>query len=337
MKKVLLIRLSSLGDIILISPVAEALKQNGNYKIDLLTKAIYGKIGRLIPGISEVFSYEGDLKKCIVQLKRMKYDVIIDLQKNPRSLFISMALNPKIVAGYPKRRLRRGLAASRLNVKPESPHIIDSYLQSLKRLNVVPSTSVPHLDVPQTVAEEADRFFNSRFKGKLVIGLAPGSKHREKKWPGYGDLAALIMSNTDASVIVFATSEDDLGFVSAIDSKRIILAVDLPLDLLAGVMAKCSLVVANDSGLMHMASALQVPVIGVFGPTNPVLGFAPRGNLVRIICDDVRCSPCSLHGEKRCRMPRKYCFENITAGRIFNEISDLLNANQGSVILPKTR
>jgi len=98
-------------------------------------------------------------------------------------------------------------------------------------------------------------------------------------------------------------------------------------------MSKCDLIVTNDSGLMHLAVALSVPVVAIFGPTHPSLGFAPLGDNDRVICDNVDCSPCSLHGEKKCRMIQKYCFEKISPQRVKEEVESILYENSPSKIL----
>ncbi len=335
MKKVLVIRFSSLGDIILTSPVVETLALEHGYHTDFLTKEYYRPIARLIPGVSDVFAYGGDHRATISELRRGRYDVVIDLQKNPRSLLIAAALNPRIVCGYPKLKIRREIAIRGMRLKPEIPHVIDSYLKSLARLKIKPTVSRPGLVVPQPLIDEADEFLGN-CDGKPLIGLAPGSKHPEKIWWGFADLIALIGATFEATIVVFAASADGLGFSLRQRFPALKYAIDLPLDLLAAVMARCRVVIANDSGLMHMAAALSVPVIGIFGPTHPILGFAPRGEKARIICDNVNCSPCSLHGEKKCRMPAKYCFENITADRVMNELMETLSETEGSVILRKT-
>jgi len=335
MKKVLIIRFSSLGDIILTSPVVETLALGHGYHTDFLTKEYYRPIARLIPGVSDVFVYGGDRKSMIAALKKSRYDAVIDLQKNPRSLLIAAALNPRIVCGYPKRKIRREIAIRGMRLKPEIPHVIDSYLKSLVRLKIKPAVSRPRLVVPMPLLDEADKFLGNR-DGKPTVGLAPGSKHPEKRWPGFADLIALIAASLDATIVVFAASADGSEFSLRQRFPAVKFAIDLPLDLLAAVMARCRAVVANDSGLMHMAAALSVPVIGIFGPTHPVLGFAPRGEKARIICDYVKCSPCSLHGEKKCRMPAKYCFDNITPDRVMNELWETLSETEGSVILRKT-
>jgi histidinol-phosphate phosphatase family protein len=90
------------------------------------------------------------------------------------------------------------------------------------------------------------------------------------------------------------------------------------------VFANADLVVANDSGLMHLASAVGTPVVAVFGPTHPSLGFAPQGQFDRVADVDEYCRPCSLHGKKPCFRDKHHCFERISPDRVAAEASEML-------------
>jgi heptosyltransferase-2 len=131
---------------------------------------------------------------------------------------------------------------------------------------------------------------------------------------------------------VFSGQHDSFAPDLDIKSDRLAAAHNLRLDQVAGIMSGCKLIVTNDSGLMHLAVSLSVPVVAIFGPTHPSLGFSPLGPNDRVICDDVPCSPCSLHGEKKCRMPRKICFENITPRRVISEIEKVLYAEASQIL-----
>ncbi|OQX91411.1 MAG: hypothetical protein B6D58_08220 [candidate division Zixibacteria bacterium 4484_95] len=212
--------------------------------------------------VDRTYSYDNNMRSLLKELKKQKYDTVIDLQKNPRSIIFTVRINPK-----------------------------------------------------------------------TVVGLCPGSKHKEKKWHRYQELANLILSEGDKSVIVFSGPDDDFDPNLGISSDKLVAACNLRLDRLAGIMSRCDVVVTNDSGLMHLAVALSVPVVAIFGPTHPSLGFSPLGESDRIICDNVTCSPCSLHGEKQCWMPQKHCFENITPQRVKNELDRIIYAQHPSKIL----
>ena len=331
--KILVIRFSSLGDIVLTLPVLESLRQTQNIsQIDFLTKAQYIELVKYFP-VDNVYGFAKEDRGLAARLKKQKYDTIIDLQKNPRSIWFVTRLGPKLISSYPKRRWRRQMMVNKTKIRFGISHTVDAYLTALTRLKIKSVTRIPRLRLDNQLLESGHKFLTERNLGGKVIGLCPDAKHREKRWPAYDQVASLLLQQTENSVIVFSETSDAFKPDLGIDSPRLTAMHNHPLDSLAAVMSHCNVVVANDSGLMHLAAALGIPVVAIFGPTHPMLGFAPLGDNIKIICDNVPCSPCSLHGEKPCRMPQKYCFENITPERIKDNVLDLLDEVNRSQIL----
>lgn len=333
-EKILIIRFSSMGDIILALPVVEAVKQaKPEAVVDFLTRKQYTCLIDQFTGVNRTYSFDNNMRSLLKELKKQKYNTVIDLQKNPRSILLTAAINPKRVASYPKRRLRRELLIRRPQISLNIGHAVDAYLAALGRLKIKPTGRCPRFVLELEVSKFGEDFINNAgFSGK-IIGLCPGSKHKEKKWQQYHELASLIIEDDDKNVIVFSGPDDDFDPNLNISSDKLVAAFKLRLDRLAGVMSGCDVVVTNDSGLMHLAVALFVPVVAIFGPTHPSLGFSPLGESDRVICDNVACSPCSLHGEKECQMPRKYCFENITPKRVKDELARFIYDKSPSKIL----
>jgi heptosyltransferase-2 len=334
MKKVLIIRLNAMGDVILALPVAVAIKAHSpDIIVDFATRKEYAPIFDQFPAVDTAYSFEGGTRELLRKLKRQKYDTVIDLQKNPRSIILTAGINPKNVVSYPKRRLKRELIIRKPHLGLDAGHTVDAYLKALNRLKIKSVTRRPRVELQPEIVEFGEDFVRRiGFTGK-VIGLCPGSKHAEKRWQGYEALARLLIAEGETGVIVFSGPHDSFSRDLNIHSDRLVAAHSLNLDKVAGVMKKCDVVVTNDSGLMHLAVALSVPVVAIFGPTHPSLGFSPLGEYDRVICDNVACSPCSLHGEKSCRMPHKYCFEQITADRLKAEVDKVLYAESASKIL----
>jgi heptosyltransferase-2 len=314
-----------MGDVILALPVASAIKQNNpDITIDFLTRREYASLFDQFPAVRTAYAFEGRLRPLFKELTKQKYDTVIDLQKNPRSIIVTARLMPKNVISYPKRRIKRELLIRRPALKLNVGHTVDAYLAALQRLKISPASRRPRVELQPEIAAYADDFIkNTGFEGK-IIGLCPGSKHHEKRWLRYQELAETLIADADKNVVVFSGPFDDFDPNLNISSAKLVAAYKLEIDRVAGLMSRCDLIVTNDSGLMHLAVALSVPVVAIFGPTHLSLGFAPLGKNDRVVCDNVACSPCSLHGEKKCRMPVKYCFENITPERIKGEVNSIL-------------
>ncbi len=331
MRKVLITRMSAMGDVILALPVAMAIKDHDpSIRVDFLTKIEYASLFDQFPAVDVAYGYSGKVWELIKKLQAEKYDTVIDLQKNPRSLIITAALNPKNVAGYPKRRIKRELIIRQPKWNLQAGHTVDAYFKALTRLKVQPVSRRPKVVLQPEVEKYGDDFIrNTGFSGK-VIGLCPGSKHYEKRWLKYDELGKLLIKDDDKNVVVFTGPSDDFDSNLNIGSEKIVAAHNLSLDKVAGVMNKCDIVVTNDSGLMHLAVSLSVPVVAIFGPTHPSLGFSPLGKRDTVICDNVNCSPCSLHGEKKCKKISKYCFDDITPERVKSMIEKTLYEESAS-------
>lgn len=334
MKKILVIRLNAMGDVILALPVVMAIKNHDpNMIVDFATRKEYVSIIDQFPAVDTVYGFEGSTRELLKKLRKQNYDTVIDLQKNPRSIILTAGINPKNVASYPKRRLKRELIIRRPGLGLNVGHTVDAYLKALDRLNIKPVTRRPQVELQSEVKKYGEDFIKNTGFSDKIIGFCPGSKHYEKRWQGYHDLAKLLIEDDDKGVVVFSGPHDEFNPNLNIASTKLVAAHKLQLDKVAGVMSKCDLVVTNDSGLMHLAVSLSVPVVAIFGPTHPSLGFSPLGQYDKVVCENVSCSPCSLHGEKRCRLPSKNCFDNITPQRVKTEIEEILYAESVSKIL----
>lgn len=330
-QKYLIIRFSSLGDIILTLPVIESIRQYyPQAHIDFLTNAAYSPLVKLFPGINDVYAFDKKKPISVRKLKKIGYDTVIDLQKNPRSVIYTARINPKKVSSYPKRRWQRELLIRNSRIKFKVGHTVDAYLKALTRLKIPIVDRIPKLTLNDTLMDRGLTILKNAGFSNGVIGLCPGSKHSEKCWPKFPLLAELIIKHMGQSVVIFSDINDEFPPNLDIVSPRILPCRGLSYDMLVAVMANCNAIVANDSGLMHLAVALGIPTAAIFGPTHPSLGFSPLGSHDRIICDEVACSPCSLHGEKKCRMLEKYCFIDITPERVLEIIRGLMDETSRS-------
>ena len=106
--------------------------------------------------------------------------------------------------------------------------------------------------------------------------------------------------------------------------KSISLAGKIDLSETIGVISHLNALVANDSGPMHIAGALGIPFVAVFGPTHPDLGFCPRYSSGTIIHSGVECSPCSLHGSSPCRKRHRFCMDEITWERVLEALNKIV-------------
>jgi len=342
--RILVIRLSSLGDIILTTPVLDALKENyGNSEISFLTKQKYQGLFESDPRVDSVIYFEAEGKDKGVSgllrlrgsLNREKIDLIVDLHSNLRSFLVRLLVRAGKKVHYHKKLIPRFLMVrfKRWRVKPVST--VDNYLKSLGEIGIRAWSRIPRLYSKKESEIWAENFFveNGLLRDQILIGVAPGAKWETKRWDldRFSSMAKHLSQDLPVKILLVG-DKDALKPIEEIENyagkERTIQAVDLPLDRLIALVKRCGLFISNDSGLMHLASALGVPTIGIFGPTSPGLGFSPSGLEDKVFWAGVDCSPCSLHGEKECVMESRYCMDNIKPEDVIKEAKKIIGADK---------
>ncbi len=157
-----------------------------------------------------------------------------------------------------------------------------------------------------------------------VLCIAPGASHGSKRWSAerFARVADRLAETRNMRVLLIGSEEDRAitgAVAGAMDRPVVDWTGTTDLTLLPAAVQRCGLLVCNDSGPMHVATAVGTPVVGVFGATHPRLGFAPLGPADAAVTLDLPCSPCSLHGERACRFRTHACMEDLPAQRIIEE------------------
>jgi ADP-heptose:LPS heptosyltransferase len=234
------------------------------------------------------------------------------------------------------RNIRR-LSRARVEVIPPFPTgkvvpLVDHLLALPRRLNLPIETKIPRLFLLEDDRERASEILGERGCGpdSLLIAVHPGSGSLAKRWPleRFRDLARRVSSTYGAHIIIIkGPAEQDiddrsLEFPGA-TSPVILDGLSLP-DL-GGVLERCRLFIGNDSGVTHMAAAIGVPVIAIFGPSDPVQ-WAPRGREVVLFRKPVSCSPCDRQAMLRCH-PR-LCLTTIGVCEVWDAAQSVLNGKQ---------
>lgn len=189
-----------------------------------------------------------------------------------------------------------------------------------------------HLDWPSLALAPEDiqwatKTLGDSLKDKAVIGIHPGGKTRDKvkRWPEehFARLIDLLIHRDSVEVILFGGPHDGPSIQSIVEnaetSPRV--AASQPLSQTAALIKNCDIFVSNDSGLMHLAALLKVPVVGLFGPTSPVK-TGPWGTRHRVIVADCKCSPCWRPGYHGCQ--NGDCMRTITVDRVYSTVSQLI-------------
>ncbi len=343
--KTLFIRLSSLGDIILTEPTVRAYKNaRPGAEIHFLTKGGYEEVVGLFPEVDRVVATPPGrlttrgLMTVIEGLRREDYDTVVDLQRNMRSLGITRMLSVPEKTGYYKAAFKRRLMPLGFFRARGVEHTARRYLTSLERLGL-PGNGVslcPALSPGPAAGERARSILAAAgWDGRSpLVAVIAGSRWPSKRWPA-ANFAALIrgLKTAGGAFCVLLGNVSDRPVTGEVMAGLAGEAADLTgrtsLEELAAVLRKADLAVTNDSGPMHLASAVGTRVLAVFGPTIPTLGFAPLGEGDRIFQAPLGCRPCSIHGSKPCRRGDLRCMVSVEPERLVREALAVLEEVAG--------
>jgi heptosyltransferase-2 len=335
-RRILFVRLTALGDVLLATPAARALKRRfPEAEIDWLVEQPYLPLVAANPHVRAI-AYEkrgrhagaSGLRRLRTELCERDYDLVVDLQGKPKTWYLRSS--GRRAVAIRKRSLGKALLALLGRDPPlVSAHAVDLFLEALRPLGVEPAGRELELHLTSEMVAEAA----SLPAGRLV-GIAPGARWETKRWPAerFAQVASrlvergvqplLIGGAAEQSVFAAVRAQLPAGTVSSDTSA-------LSVGGLAAAIARCALVVTGDSGPAHIASALGVPVVAVFGPTSP-RRWGPLSERSRVVRLDLGCSPCSNHGTKRCPLGHHDCLQRLDSQQVVAEALELLEAQATS-------
>lgn len=317
--KVLIIRLSSLGDILLTTPLLRALKKiNPQLEIDFLLRQEYRDVLSLNPNLHELFLFtRNDFEnlKILNHLREKNYDLIIDLQNNLRSRGITSKLKGEKVKFDKKSFQKILLVKAKINLLRNEPPIPVRYAKVIDGLNL--DDFGLELFTDKTSSAVIQNKNN-------LIGLCPGARHFTKRWPVeyYVQLGKYLIQN-NFNVVLFGGKID--SEICKKINREIPEVINLQNDdnilQTAADMKLCKTIVCNDSGLMHTAAAVGVKVLTIFGSSVKEFGFAPyNAKSLLIENNSLSCRPCSHIGRENCPEKHFACMKEIKPEFVFNEL-----------------
>lgn len=318
--KVLVIRFSSIGDIVLTTPVVRCLKKQVPVaQVHYLTKKSFKGLLETNPYVDKVHVLEDDIAQVIDELKQERFDYIIDLHHNLRTLRIKRALKKVEAFSFDKLNLKKWLlTALKINLMPKV-HIVDRYLATLQKFGVVNDNEGLDYFIPEKDVVPYSDIPTSHHAGFIAVVI--GAALNTKKLP-VEKLKQLCLK-LQHPVILLGGPEDkrDGELITEADNVKIYNACGkFNLNESADLVRKAKFVIAHDTGLMHIAAALRKRVISVWGNTVPAFGMtAYYGKYdVKSTIYEVRglgCRPCSKIGYNKCPLGHFKCMEqqNIDA------------------------
>ena len=312
--KILLIRFSSIGDIVLTTPVIRAVKQQlKDAEVHYITKKQFEPVLRDNPYIDKLWLYNGDFKELLPQLRAERFDFIADLHKNYRSLYLKLMLG-KPSGTFTKLNIRKFLLVNfKWNLLPGIP-IVDRYFKAIGKLGI--KNDGKGLDYFISSADEVVPAFPK------YIAVVIGGKHNTKIFPP-GKVAQVI-NKLELPVILLGGKEDRKRGEEIVSmALRPILNTcgQFSLNQAASLLRQSSAVLTNDTGLMHVAAAYRKKMVSVWGNTIPGFGmypYLPEGDDNSYISEvaGLGCRPCSKIGFRECPRHHFRCMLDITVDEI---------------------
>jgi len=313
-KKILIIRFSSIGDIILTTPVIRCFKEQlPDAEVHYLTKTVFKSVLDLNPYIDKLHSFENEVSEIFGSLAAEKFDLVVDLHKNLRSLRVKQFLRIKSFS-FDKINLRKFMAVNfkMLSLLP-SAHIVHRYLETVSSLGVKnDGKGLDYFIPPNEVLNVMKDFFSS--VDTKYIALVVGGSYHTKKIP----LNKLkeIAEHARMPIILLGGANDKMIADELIKNypALINLCGKLSLHQSASVISQAEWVISSDTGLMHIAAAFGKKIISVWGNTIPEFGmgpYQPHADNLMLEVKNLSCRPCSKLGHKKCPVGHFKCMNDI--------------------------
>ncbi len=338
---ILVVRFSSIGDIILTTPVIRAMRKTWpGARISFLVKERFAPLVRDNPHLDEIICLsEGggvsELKALARSLRQRELTLLADLHNSLRSRIFRALVPAGDTLVYTKQAVKRSLLIYGR---------MDFYGQRI--LPVPERYALPFAGLGVRLDGEAcelypgerdrslalEKLHSGGPAGNRLLAVAPGSAWPTKRWPPARFAAAASeLADRHGLKVVLLGDRADLEACRQVEQaldgrvERVNLAGNLPIMASAAAVAESRMLLTNDTGLMHIATAVKTPVTAVFGPTTGHLGYFPyKAKKARVVETRLRCRPCTHNGRKRCPLLHFRCMRDVHIEEVVAAAEELL-------------
>jgi len=323
-KRILIVKLSSIGDLLHALPAVHCLKAGLNAQIDWIVHPAYAELVRCFSDVSRVlvFPRRATPAEFMRQIKSLRaeqqYDMIVDLQGILKSAFVSrVARGLKRIGPSFHREFSSFFYTAVTGVKNKNRHAVDENMDLISYLGLPVLPPEYPLTVPLQLAGETSP----------RIAILPFSRWTTKTWPlmSFIRVGRELQENYGASIYIMGSSgEQALGveIEKALSGRVVNMVGKTTLPQMAGLLREMNLVIANDSGPMHLAAVLNTPVLAMYGPSDPVRTGPSPGARHRILRGKLKCQPCF---SRHCRYRDGSCMLTITPEIVIHTAMEMLS------------
>ena len=312
--KILVVRFSSIGDIVLTTPVVRMLKTQLNTEVHFLTKAPYVSLFKNNPYVDSVFQIDKSINEVISDLNKENYDYVIDLHSNLRTQILKLKLGVT-AKSFNKLNWKKFLLTNfKTNILPDV-HIVDRYLDTVKFLGITNDNK--GLDFFLSDADKVDLAESP----KDYIAFVIGGQHATKILPT-AKIISICKKLNKAVLLIGGPDDKARGDEISKASDAINTCGDHSLLQSAFLIKNSAYVISHDTGMMHIAAAFKKKIYSVWGNTIPEFGMYPYlsdKNSKMIEVQDLSCRPCSKIGYDKCPKGHFKCMQEIDENQFLSE------------------
>ena len=326
-KRILIVKLSSIGDVVHALPTLSALRKK--FPKSYIAWVVKKQIADIIighPYLDEVITYEGP-SKTAKKLRSLKFDLAIDLQGLFRSGFLTFSSGAKVRLGFSRansRELSHLFLNQRVTPGEEDRHVIDKNLSLLRPLGIEVREKEFIIPISHKKREHITSFLKERkiISSDILIALHPGASWPSKLWPEekWAELVDRLIEKLKVKAILLwgAGDKNSIDRIAKMTENRPIISCKTNLKELACLISKCRLFIGGETGPLHIACALNIPTIALIGPTDSIRN-GPYGEGHIVIEKDLPCRGCWKY---KCK--KLDCMKLITVGEVFSAVKEQL-------------
>lgn len=318
MQKILVIRFSSIGDIVLTSPILRCLKAQVDCEIHYITKKANAIVLEANPHIDKIITIENEIDEVSKAMKTENYDFVIDLHHNLRSLRLRKALK-RPSAAFPKLNRQKLLYTKfkRRNVMPDI-HIVDRYFAAANSLGLINDNQGLEYFIPEGAEVNlADHNIKPDF-----IAFAIGAQFATKRLPNNKIIELIKKSDQQMVLLGGPTDVESANEIAKACPTAVNLVGKLDWHQSASIIQQSARVITHDTGMMHIAAAFKKPIAAIWGNTTPQLGMYPylpqNPELFENHEVELSCRPCSKIGYQKCPKKHFKCMNDQDLEAILN-------------------
>lgn len=328
MLRVLCVRFSSIGDVLLTTPLVRALKhRHPDARLYFVTKRAMAPLIADNPHVTDVVALEphesiGQLAR---RLRALHPSDGLDLHGSLRSAALRVLVRCRW-RGYAKRKAARtALIATKLDLYGRHTPVPERYFEAVRTLDVYPDGGPPEFFLGAVARERVQQWLARRqLDRQPFAALAPGAAHWTKRWPTAHWRALAEQLRRAGFGLVAVGSAADREAAAALAPLAESAAGEFSLQETGACLARAKVVISGDTGVMHMATGVGTPVVALFGPTVDAFGFFPYASRAVVLERDLSCRPCSAQGSARCPLGHHRCLVDILPEQVAAAVGPLV-------------